>query len=302
MGLWSFWSSRNETDEVSSNLQSDSDLNQNTTISHIKRDEYNSNIDSANNKNATSLPDDLDQYLKNKESKLSDREFKKALKDMGDMSNYQKAPTADDLTNPESDYQKNNELKKQKIEQKAQQIQQEQQQQQQQQITGIPGNEDESKKHSVSEMFDVSKNFKPKILQSTERLTQDEMAEGHTVETYKRNYPLKESVLINCSEIQMDFMKCLSNRSFTDKFVNGECSIKAEFFHSCLNLQKSAFLLFDYPSMSKIEEFESIRGSVDEVFNKNFKCLDDVQNDEKYMNYTKDLRLSREEFFKKYNK
>ncbi|GME97145.1 unnamed protein product [[Candida] boidinii] len=220
MGLWSFWSSRNKTDEVSSNLQSGSDLNQTTTISHIKRDEYNSNIDSANNKNATLLPDDLDQYLKNKESKLSDREFKKALKDMGDMSNYQKAPTVDDLTKPESDYQKNNELKKQKIEQKAQQqIQQEQQIQ----ITGIPANEDDSKKHSVSEMFDVSKNFKPKILQSTERLTQDEMAEGHTVEIYKRNYPLKESVLINCSEIQMDFMKCLSKvqlMKFSTKILN----------------------------------------------------------------------------------
>lgn len=126
-------------------------------------------------------------------------------------------------------------------------------------------------------------------------------------EIYKRENPMKEAVLTNCSEIQYKFMECLRKKSTVQKLIGmakggDECSMLADFLSSCLKVQKMALVMFDYASLDNIEEMESAKARVDRCFTGNFKDLNDVQDDAKYLKYTQQLKHEREEFYNKFGK
>lgn len=124
---------------------------------------------------------------------------------------------------------------------------------------------------------------------------------------YKRENGLKESVLTNCSEIQFQLLECLKKRSTLQKitgYIKGDddCSMLADFLSSCTKLQKMALVMFDYGSLEKVEEMEVAKASVDKVFNNSFKNIKDVEDNKKYMNYTKSLKKERDKFHDMFGK
>ncbi len=126
-------------------------------------------------------------------------------------------------------------------------------------------------------------------------------------EIYKRENGLKESVLTNCSEIQFKLLECLKRKSTMQKitgYVKGddECSMLADFLSSCTKLQKMALIMFDYGSLDKVEEMEMARASVDKVFNNSFKTIKDIEDNKKYMEYTRSLKNERDRFHSMFGK
>ncbi|VEU22742.1 DEKNAAC103805 [Brettanomyces naardenensis] len=126
-------------------------------------------------------------------------------------------------------------------------------------------------------------------------------------EIYKRENSMKEAVLTNCSEIQYAFMECLRKKSTIERLTsmakgNDECSMLADFLNSCMKMQKMALVMFDYASLDKVEEFEAAKADVDKCFNGHFKNIEDIEDDKKYMDYTKQLKREREEFYSKFGR
>lgn len=124
---------------------------------------------------------------------------------------------------------------------------------------------------------------------------------------YKRENPLSEAVLTNCSEIQLEFMKCLRRKGMFQKVSSmatgkDECGNIAEFLNSCMQMQKMALVMFDYASLEKVEECESAKARVDRCFNGNFQGIQDIQDNDKYNKYTSDLKKQREEFYNKFGR
>lgn len=128
------------------------------------------------------------------------------------------------------------------------------------------------------------------------------------LEKYRRENDEKEVVLTNCSEIQHAFYECLGKQKIWDRVTavarldSDECTRLADFFMACTEIQKKAFLTFDYASLESVDEMKSASKMVDKVFSEAFQNVDDIRDKEKYLNYTKELRKQREEFFAKFNK
>lgn len=208
------------------------------------------------------IPDDLAQYLETKESQMSDREFKDLLRRQSDKHSL---PSIDEeITNRQK---------------------QQQQQSQEQQIS-----------HEGFEMPTKNINNQPK-----QYLT-------YEVDKYRRENDLNESVLVNCSEIQSKFFKCLSKQTTWDrlqavgKLENDACTALANFYVACNDLQKKAFGVFDYETLETVEEMKTARKVIDETFTSSFDNVDDVSDKKKFNDYSKKLRLQREEFYQKFGK
>lgn len=127
-------------------------------------------------------------------------------------------------------------------------------------------------------------------------------------ESYRRDNDEKECVLTNCSEIQSAFYECLGTQGIWDRLGavsrldSDRCTKLADFFMACTEVQKKAFLMFDYSALESIEEMKEASRKIDVVFTGNFKNVDDVQDKEKFLKYTRDLRKERELFFEKFGK
>ncbi|KAG0681353.1 hypothetical protein C6P40_000846 [Pichia californica] len=224
----------------------------------------------------TTIPIDLQDYLNTKESQLSNREFKSLLRrqsenvktakeaelELGSSSNVDNVDNVDNSMNIINDKDGN------KIE-----------------IPKLPSS------ISTTNSMKMPKNYK-----------------SFEFEKFRREHNEKESILINCSEIQNSFYQCLGRQKLWDrisaisKLDSDECTKLADFFIACTDIQKKAFLTFDYSTLESIDEMKSASNKIDKIFNKNFKNIDDVREKENFLNYTKDLRKEREDFFAKYNK
>lgn len=231
----------------------------------------------------TELPDDLDNFLNKKESQLSDREFKALLKRQS--KNVEEAKKAEESLQDSNNTDDGNF------------------------VNLLTGKNNNNSEENIQKKIEIENDFKMPVALSTANSMK--APKGYTnleLETYRREYDDKEVVLINCSEIQNSFYKCLANQSIWDrlsavsKLESDDCTKLADFFVSCRDIQKKAFLTFDYTSLETIDEMKSAAKMIDEAFTKNFKDIDDVADKEKYINYTKDLRHSRENFYAKYNK
>lgn len=223
------------------------------------------------------LPDDLSKYLENKESQLSDREFKSLLKRQS--QNAELARKAEeDLQNVEGKF-----------------------------VDLIAGNQQNGTKN------DQQKGPEESIVIPVGLTTINEMKKPREYtnvefEKYKREHDEKEIILTNCSEIQNAFFNCLGKQTIWDRLgsigrlENDDCTKLADFFVACRDIQKKAFLMFEYSSLENVEEMKTAQLMVDQVFNSNFGNIDDVGDKEKFLKYSRDLRNVREDFYSTFGK
>ncbi|ODV96532.1 hypothetical protein PACTADRAFT_1117 [Pachysolen tannophilus NRRL Y-2460] len=240
----------------------------NANSGRIKYDE--DQIRKADAELASSIPKDLKDYLDNYEHSLTDREFKEKVQLMNDISNLNPAPSVNRAAHIPEVEEKNGSVSSDSV---------------------IESN--------LNAMTSIT-NEKENIIQSTERLSQDQLKQMREIDEYKRKNPMHIAILENCSEIQYEFINCLSNGPFFERMKG--CNDKQNFYDSCLKRQSMIFKMFDYNSMTAIEEFEEIRGIADDTFNRYFKCNDDFEDNVKNKLFTKELKEKREKFYQKYEK
>lgn len=227
------------------------------------------------------MPDDLDSYLKSKESQLSTREFKALLKRQSDnvvASRTAEREQDENGSNPEGDFLS--------------------------MVQARPAD-------NPQEGGDGEKAKLPKLpsgISTANSMKKPKEYLNYETEKYRREHDERESVLINCSEIQNAFYQCLNGQKVWDrisavtKLESDDCTRLADFFMACTDIQKKAFLLFDYPVLDSVDEMKGASRRIDKTFTNNFKSIEDVQDKEKFLNYTKELRAQREDFFTEFNK
>ncbi|ODV86298.1 hypothetical protein CANARDRAFT_22201 [[Candida] arabinofermentans NRRL YB-2248] len=229
-------------------------------------------------RNNLDLPSDLNNYLESQTSKLSDREFKGLInKQLNGPQQDQDADT----------YTKARELL----------------------ILSEMKHRSETQTDTEAEEQSEAKNAKQKAIpkkfdrlnsgQKTSTLSQDQINEMERFKTYIRNNDLQEAVLTNCTELQIKYFECIREKG---RFLMHECTPLSDFHATCKNLQKMAFITFDYNSMQTIDQCEVAKFKIDKVFNRHFKTLDDTLDDRKYLEYSKDLKWEREVFYKQFNR
>lgn len=131
---------------------------------------------------------------------------------------------------------------------------------------------------------------------------------NYQLDKYRRENDSRESILINCSEIQNSFYKCLAKQSSWDRIASigrlqtDDCTALADFFVACTDIQKKAFSLFDYEVLETINEMQAARKSIDRVWTTSFENIDQVRDKRIFSEYTKTLRKEREIFHEKYGK
>lgn len=243
---------------------------------------------SAGREHTNTLPDDLNEYLQSKESQLSNREFKALLRRQSDNTNAAKEAERDsgleflNKVQGKSTTETLSESNQQSL-------------------------AETEKKNSDAEL-DVGI---PKMLtgiSTVQDMKKPKDYLNYELEKYRRENDEKESVLVNCSEIQNAFYSCLGTQSTWDRITavarldSDECTKLADFFMACTDIQKKAFLTFDYSTLESVEEMKTASRQVDYTFNKSFKSIDDVNDKEKFLQYSKELRKQRELFFEKFNK
>lgn len=213
-----------------------------------------------------SIPEDLARYLDTKQSQLSDREFKELLRRQSEQHS---------LPNADEEIQR-----KHRERMERQEAQKNANQQEVPQFMELP--------HQPN-------------TQPTNYVSQD-------VETYRRQNDARESALVNCSEIQSKFYKCLAKQTTWDRLQSvgrlqsDECTALADFFVACSEVQKKAFNTFDYDTLTTIEEMQTARKTIDNLFVESFNSVDDVRDRAKFNLYTKRLRQRREEFHARFGK
>lgn len=224
-----------------------------------------SNKDSASNE---SIPEDLVAFLDKKQSQLSDREFKDLLRRQ---SEKHALPSIEEEINKKQQ-ERMNEFGNPR---------------------GVEG------KDQIPPQF-IELPHQPNS-QPNNYISMD-------VDTYRRQNDVRESVLINCSEIQSKFYACLAKQTTWDRLQsvgrlqNDDCTALADFFVACSDVQKKAFNVFDYETLTTIQEMETARKTIDKIFYNSFKNVEEVRDRTKFNEYTKKLRMEREGFHNKFNK
>lgn len=222
------------------------------------------------------IPDDLANYLETKESQLSNREFKALLRRQSANVEEAKKTETEDVEQNGTDFLN--------------------------MLTHKGTNQDNNK--TVEENIPKL----PMPISTSSSMRRPKEYEDYQLDKYRRENDEKESVLTNCAEIQGAFYKCLGEQKIWDRVASvarlesDECTKLAEFFMACTDIQKKAFLMFDYASLESISEMQGASKRIDKTFNDSFKNVDDVTDKEKFLNYTKELRNQREDFFMKFNK
>lgn len=259
----------------------------------------NNSVDKSGNNNFTNesnkedvdnIPDDLKDFLNKKESQLSNREFKVLLQRQSANAEASKLAEKENNNEQGADFltmlQAKNPQDKEITNKEDNNVNV---------ISDKDGNKIEIPKLPTSVSMANSMK-KPKDYQNFE------------LEKYRRENDEKEVVLTNCSEIQYAFYECLGRQSIWDrvsaisKLDSDECTKLADFFMACTEIQKKAFLMFDYSTLETIDEMKTASNKIDKVFNKSFKNIDDIREKEKFLGYTKELRKERENFFNTFNK
>ena len=216
------------------------------------------------------LPDDLQDYLTTKESQLSNREFKELLRRQS--ANAEASKEAEKAST--EDHGQNY-------------------------LDLVQGTNKEGEENEIK---------LPNAISTIKEMKRPKEYKNFEFDKYRRENDEKESVLINCSEIQNAFYKCLNKQTIWDRISavtslnSDDCTKLADFFMACTDIQKKAFLMFDYSTLQSIDEVKSASKQIDYSFSKSFQSIEDVQNKEKFMDYTKELRRQRELFFEKYGK
>lgn len=226
------------------------------------------------NQDSEPLPSDLANYLESKDSELSNREFKSLLRRQSDNAKISEELEKEDES-------------------------------QSQDFLSMVSAPAQSEKEAEKKIEEIRL---PTPISTSLNMKTPMDYTNYELEKYKRENDEKECVLINCSEIQHAFFECLGTQSVWDKIgaatsVDGDqCNKLADFFMACTKIQKNAFIMFDYSTLSTIEEMKNASKGIDEVFTRNFQSLDDVQDKEKFLRYTKELRDKREEFYQRFGK
>lgn len=223
------------------------------------------------------LPDDLSQFLEKKESQLSNREFKELIRRQSDNLESKKedsSATAPDFL--------------QMLQAKAPE-----------RNDSLDKEDDEKTNNTI---------LPPTPISTAANMKKPKEYLSYELEQYRRNNDEKESILTNCSEIQNAFYDCLGTQSIWDRLTavshleSDKCTKLADFFMACTEVQKKAFLMFDYSSLDTIEEMQEASRKIDAAFNTSFKNVDDVQDKDKFLAYTREIRKEREDFFTKFGK
>lgn len=233
------------------------------------------------NEPSSTMSEDLTNFLESKESQLSNREFKSLLRRQSENSNAVKKEQESGGVDTGANFLS--------------------------MIQGKPAENGDQENQKVGEEAVESLKL-PSSISTTKSMAIPKKYVNYELEKYQRENNEKESILTNCSEIQHKFYNCLGKQKIWDRLnavatlKNDECTNLSEFFIACTEIQKKAFLLYDYSSLNDIEEMKSASRDIDFIFTRNFSNIDDVQDKEKFLNYTKELRVKREEFFNKFNK
>lgn len=237
-----------------------------------KTDESSGPIDTG-----SSMPDDLADYLETKESQLSNREFKALLRRQSANATAVKEQQEGEGVDTGANF-----------------------------LSMIQAKQPDEVNKEENGKIEVPKLPTPVSTASAMKRPREYL--NYELEKYRRENDEKESVLTNCSEIQYAFYQCLGKQKIWDRVSavaslnTDECTKLADFFMACTEIQKKAFILFDYSSLDSIEEMKDASKSIDVVFSNTFKNIEDVQDKEKFLSYTKELRNKREDFYVKYNK
>lgn len=222
------------------------------------------------------LPDDLTRYLADKESQLSNREFKELIRRQSDNA----ASAEEDKSATSPDFL--------------------------QMLQGKASGE--ATGEAIGGDAAVDGVLPPTPISTAVGMRAPRDYVDYEFDKFKRNNDEKESVLTNCSEIQNAFYECLGKQGVWDRLravshlESDECTKLADFFMACTEVQKKAFLMFDYSTLDSIEEMKYASRRIDYVFNRFFQNIDDVQDRELFLKYTKEIRKEREEFFSKFGK
>ncbi|ANZ74540.1 BA75_00250T0 [Komagataella pastoris] len=220
------------------------------------------------------IPKDLDELLKQEESTLSEREFKSNLKQLSELTNHRPLDPSPTLApKDDSNAEKQSDLQ-----------------------SSEPKGKIVTAKTALFEnsplLHDSRQDPKP--------LTQEQLKNARELSQYKRENPLHASVLVNCADLQLAFLNCLTEGKFAERMRG--CNVKNNFYQSCLNKQSMIFKFFDYNSMTSIKEFEEIKYVADSLFTKYYQCYDDLFEEEKNEKFAKELRAKREEFHCRFGK
>lgn len=240
---------------------------------------------SANNNNNEEIHDDLANYLDTRESQLSNREFKALLRRQSANAEESKKAEKEANGGMNVETQQGGDFLSM--------------------IQAKNANADSSNDQEKKEL-DLPK--LPSGLTTTNSMKKPHEYQDFEIEKYRRENDEKEIVLTNCSEIQHAFYDCLGKQTIWDrvtavaKLDSDECTKLADFFIACTEIQKKAFLMFDYATLDSIDEMRTCANKIDGVFNQSFKNVDDVREKQKFLEYTKQLRTAREDFFTKYGK
>lgn len=219
------------------------------------------------------IPNDLDELLKQEEPTLSEREFKSNLKHLSELTNHRPIDPNPTLVPKDSTAEEQSEI--------------------------LPS-EPKDKIFTVKTALFENGPLLPDSRQDAKPLTQEQLKNARELSQYKRENPLHASVLVNCAELQLAFLNCLTDGKFAERMRG--CNVKNNFYQSCLTKQSMIFKFFDYNSMTSIREFEEIKYVADSLFTKYYQCYDDLFEEEKNEKFTKELRAKREEFHSKFGK
>ncbi|GAV27647.1 hypothetical protein PMKS-001115 [Pichia membranifaciens] len=231
------------------------------------------------------ISEDLAQYLETRESQLSNREFKALLRrqSANAEASKQAAESSNGGTGEGGDFLS-------MIQAKGPQA-------------GTEVSAGETGAHSQVEIPKL-----PTAISTANSMKKPKEYQNFEFEKYRRENDEKEVVLTNCSEIQHAFYDCLGRQKIWDRVTavarldSDECTKLADFFMACTEIQKKALLTFDYASLETVDEMKAASRKVDKVFTNAFHGVDEIRDKEKYMNYTKELRREREDFYAKFNK
>ncbi|TID30615.1 hypothetical protein CANINC_000770 [Pichia inconspicua] len=221
------------------------------------------------------LSEDLSRFLEGKESQLSNREFKELIRRQSENA----ASAKEDKSGTAPDF-----------------------------LQLLQAKKPEEAGSSIGEVGVDKSELPPTPLSTAIGMRTPHEYVNYELESYRRNNDEKESVLTNCSEIQNAFYECLGKQSIWDRvrsvsqLESDDCTKLADFFMACTEVQKKAFLMFDYSTLNNIEEMKYASKTIDSVFSNSFKSVDDVQDRDKFLQYTKELRRQREEFYNKFGK
>lgn len=231
------------------------------------------------------ISEDLAQYLETRESQLSNREFKALLRrqSANAEASKQAVESSNGVTGEENDFLS-------MIQAKGPQA----------------GTELSAGETAAQAQVEIPK--LPTAISTANSMKKPKEYQNFEFDKYRRENDEKEVVLTNCSEIQHAFYDCLGRQKIWERVTavarldSDECTKLADFFMACTEIQKKAFLTFDYATLETVDEMKVASRKVDKVFSNAFHSVDEIRDKEKYMNYTKELRREREDFYAKFNK